>query len=358
MNIRDFFLENYILLFELIGLLIMLEVSVHISRTMKTQTLAAIGLLFAETLLFSLEKWSQTFETLSLLRPLCTAALYSIYPMIVTLLMQIITTHEFSRRNLLILSIPEIICIPLFFSSQWTHLVFWFHENNHYAGGPLWFLPYVLFGFYALVFLIHNFSFFQENSRKACLVVAYIVFVPILGVIFYLICKADKDYSALFASAIVLYFIFIYIYRAKVDPLTSLLNRQSYYQDINSNARGITGVVSVDMNDLKYLNDNMGHEAGDTALKTVSDIMRKNCGIGGTVYRVGGDEFMIIYFRTKESEITKAISIMQGKMEETPYRCAFGYAMRQPGETVVDTIRRSDEWMYIHKAEMKKKLER
>ena len=358
MSIKDFFLENYVLLFELIGLLIMLGLSVHISGTMKTQTLVAIALLFAETLLFSLEKWSQTFETLSLLRPICTAALYSIYPLIVILLMQVITTRELSRRNLLLLSIPEFICVFLFFTSQWTHLVFWFHKENHYAGGPLWFLPYVLFGFYALAFLVHNFSFFRNDSRRARLVVAYIVIVPFAGVLLYLICEAGKDYSALFASAMVLYFIYIYIHRAKVDTLTSLLNRQSYYPEINSNARSITGVVSVDMNDLKYLNDNIGHEAGDTALKTVSDIMRKNCGHAGTVYRVGGDEFMILYSKAKESEITEAISIMQSKMEETPYRCAFGYAMRQPGETVVDTIRRSDEWMYIHKAEMKKRMER
>ena len=166
--------------------------------------------------------------------------------------------------------------------------------------------------------------------------------------------EADKDYSALFTSAIVLYYLFIYIHLSKIDSLTLLSNRQNYYADMRSNSKSITGVVSIDMNDLKILNDKYGHEAGDEALKKVADIMRDYVCKEATVYRVGGDEFMIFFKDATEEEISKNIDLMREKINESGYSCAFGYAMRENGETIEDTIRRSDVKMYEDKAFLKK----
>ena len=353
MEISSFFLQNYVMLFELIGLLIIRSLSVHISKDMKRITLIVVCLLFAETAIFHLEKWTQTFEQLSLARPFLTATVYSLYPVILFFLMQLVTTKKLTEKHVLLLLIPEIICVPLFYTSQWTHLVCYFDKTNHYHGGPLSWLPYILFAVYVLILLIYNFYYFKNNPGKARLVIFYIVLGPILGVILYIVNDAQLDFSALFTSAIVLYYIYLYIFLSKIDPLTALLNRQSYYHDIEADDGSITGVVSIDMNDLKYFNDRMGHTAGDKALFTVAAAFRNHCG-RGRVYRVGGDEFMIFYSNTKEQEIVKAIEAMREELSQTPYSCAFGYAMREPNRSVFETIRVSDQKMYENKAEMKK----
>lgn len=58
--------------------------------------------------------------------------------------------------------IPEILSIPVYYSSQWTRIVFFFREENHYAGGLIPNLPYYIF-FYAAIFVISNFIYLRNN---------------------------------------------------------------------------------------------------------------------------------------------------------------------------------------------------
>jgi diguanylate cyclase (GGDEF)-like protein len=259
-----------------------------------------------------------------------------------------------SNKAMLFLSLPEIVSIPLYFTSQQTHLVCWFTPENSFMGGPLRYLPYIIFGFYSLTFLINNFVYFKNYSKIYNLIVAFITIGPFIGVFYYMYSRKDNDYCALFTSSILLYYICIYIHMAKIDPLTELLNRQSFYQDLRSNARIITAVVSADMNELKFINDNKGHEAGDTALKTVSGIIRDNCGSNGTVYRIGGDEFIILYINTDEEEIKASIEAIRNCLSETSYSCAFGYAMNNHDEDISKIINKADHEMYEDKAVYRK----
>ena len=89
-------------------------------------------------------------------------------------------------------------------------------------------------------------------------------------------------------------------------------------------------------------------------LKTVSGVLWENCSKNGTVYRVGGDEFMIIYTGSSEDDIKAAVDVMKSKMAKTDYVCAFGYAMKARGEKIDDAIRESDARMYEDKAATKK----
>ena len=77
----EFLTDNFVMIFELGGLVILLLVGAHISFEMKKRTIIAVGLLFIELILFTAERWTQTFQTLSIMRPLLTAALYPPIPM-------------------------------------------------------------------------------------------------------------------------------------------------------------------------------------------------------------------------------------------------------------------------------------
>ena len=104
----NYIVDNYVLLFELIGLLIMLKISAHVSKTDRIITIWVICLLLTESVASSLEIWTQSFETLSIARPLLTAIKYSIYPVIIFLLMQITITKKSSKKKVLLFLIPEI----------------------------------------------------------------------------------------------------------------------------------------------------------------------------------------------------------------------------------------------------------
>lgn len=84
--------------------------------------------------------------------------------------------------------------------------------------------------------------------------------------------------------------------RSFSDDLTGLQNRNKFIQDMESLQCGNTthvGIAYIDVNGLKQQNDRYGHDAGDTALKTVAErllsLFRKN-----NLYRIGGDEFVIV----------------------------------------------------------------
>ena len=87
-----------------------------------------------------------------------------------------------------------------------------------------------------------------------------------------------------------IYYVFSILQVTKKDPLTGLLNRQAYYSDISSEPEEITALVSIDMNGLKTINDNEGHEAGDKAIATVAECFIRAAKRKQTVYRIGGDE--------------------------------------------------------------------
>ena len=355
MGLIRYILENFTMLYELLGLVVILGVSAHLSQRMKRLTVTVVVLLFLESVVFSLEQWTQTFEKLSILRPLLTACLYSLYPLILMVLTLLTETNGFSRRSL-ILAIPWIISLPLFFFSQWTHLVVWYHEENHFARGPLSYLPYFLFLFYIVVFFVQNVRYFRSYTRMNRIAARYIVFGAVAGVVLYFFFDGYKDYSVIFTSAILLYYVLVYIHMARMDQLTSLPNRQSFYQDLAMESQTISGVISIDMNELKYLNDTLGHEAGDMALEMVAGIIKTNCKRSCTAYRVGGDEFMVICRETSEFDIRDMIVNMREALKPTSYSCAFGYAMCSSEVPMEETLRLADSRMYENKTSIKKEF--
>ena len=353
-SVLNFITENYVVLFEFVGVLIMLGISAHVPSRMKRLTFTGIILLFVELIVYTVELRTQDFETLSLARPLLTAVKYSLYPYILFVLTMITVKSRLSwQKNFLIL-LPANLAVPLYFSTQWTHLVCWYHENNVWASGPLRYLPYAIFALYLVLFLVRNVIFLRSETRQIRWILYFIIFAPAVGVLLYLFTDFSDDYSAIFTSSIVLYYLFIYLHFARFDVLTGLLNRQVYYSDMNDGANRIDYAVSIDLNDLKLINDSYGHDAGDTALKTVASVLKKNVGKNGTLYRIGGDEFVIFYRNVDEGAVVHAIEAMRNEMAKTPYVCAFGYAKKEKVHTVEDAVRFADREMYDDKAQIKK----
>ena len=346
--------SNYVALFEFVGILVMLGISAHVPPRMKRLTFVGILLLFIELVVYTVELWTQDFATLNLARPLLTATKYSIYPYILFVMTMITVKSQLSwKKNFLIL-LPATLAVPVYFSTQWTHLVCFYSRSNKWMAGPLRYLPYAIFALYLVLFLVRNVIFLHSETRQIRWILYFIIFAPAVGVPLYLFTDYSDDYSALFTSSIVLYYLFIYLHFARFDSLTGLLNRQVYYSDMNDGTNKIDYAVSIDLNDLKLINDSYGHDAGDTALKTVANVLKKKVGKNGTIYRIGGDEFVIFYRNVDEGAVVHAIEAMRNEMAKTPYVCAFGYAKKEGVHSVEDAVRFADREMYDDKAQIKK----
>lgn len=155
------------------------------------------------------------------------------------------------------------------------------------------------------------------------------------------------------------------------DTMTGLFNRNSLQNHINDQyERSVRNsdemyVQFIDMNSLKYINDKYGHEAGDSAIITLSGIISSVCIDGSVCIRMGGDEFLIIghdkncltELTSKTERIIKRLDTYNN-VSENPYKvtASFGYSIRKPDSVseIDDMIREADAKMYEYKTEFKK----
>ena len=356
MSIASLMLGNYIMVAELLGLWVMLGSNVHLSKRTITATRIVIILIFTESIFWAVERYTREIGYLTWTRILLTPSIYLLHPII---MLGIMDMAEFVKKNRLLLYLPVLVSAPLLYTSQWTHLFYWFDDNNLYiaADGILKYYPYFLFLLYVILFIAAftvRYARYGTAERKGILVSIIAAFI---GVVLHIVFDEYADYGTLFASLLLIYYLSLYVLTAKEDTLTHLLNRQCYYSDSESQKDLITAVVSVDMNDLKKINDNLGHDAGDKALKTVAECLTSGRLRNKKVYRIGGDEFAIIYLNKNEEDVIGDIELMRAELAKTEYVCAFGYEMVRDKD-VSSAMQLADRKMYSNKAKLKDSSER
>lgn len=92
------------------------------------------------------------------------------------------------------------------------------------------------------------------------------------------------------------------------DCLTGLRNRHALSEDVERILRSRTdqsapmALLLFDLDRFKYINDTLGHAAGDMVLKALADRLQAYCNAGQRVYRLGGDEFVLLWERAPGTE--------------------------------------------------------
>ena len=155
---------------------------------------------------------------------------------------------------------------------------------------------------------------------------------------------------------------------AYADGLTGLGNRTAYLEQLqvykdNAFSFSQIGVVYLDVNNLKKVNDNQGHEFGDELIKLSAHIIEESFGRFGKAYRIGGDEFCVLMtgFDTQE-QYKKGLDIFQRMIEEAnkDKRIAFevqiaqGFALcKESVQQLDEIIAAADNAMYQNKIYLK-----
>lgn len=136
-----------------------------------------------------------------------------------------------------------------------------------------------------------------------------------------------------------------------MDSLTGLYNRNKFLEDIEKIRNGENegfGVLYMDLNGLKQINDKSGHGAGDEALKKMADVISEVFGSENS-YRVGGDEFVALCRGCGEEEFGQKVNELQDTIENLEYSSAVGYQYSDDADAIDEIIKIADEKMYLDK---------
>lgn len=151
------------------------------------------------------------------------------------------------------------------------------------------------------------------------------------------------------------------------DDLTNLFNRKGFFfaakQLLKSAKRNKTKVCVCyfDIDNLKPINDNFGHQAGDEVIKLFAQYLKKAFREVDVIARFGGDEFVVLFQENKQLEISKLISrlceLVKNSEQEPSLSFSYGYASIT--STDIDTkalenlIKLADDEMYKNKSAKK-----
>ena len=146
------------------------------------------------------------------------------------------------------------------------------------------------------------------------------------------------------------------------DYLTGLYNRR-YMENAMRNYDQRTflplGLMMLDVNDLKEMNDGFGHQAGDKLLQVVSGMILNLIDKDDLLGRIGGDEFMILLPNTTKERMQQLkTKLMAAFKSETiynqPINVAIGCGIKERShQSIHDVLKHADDLMYEHKVTLR-----
>ncbi|MDX1465956.1 MAG: diguanylate cyclase [Halomonas sp.] len=146
------------------------------------------------------------------------------------------------------------------------------------------------------------------------------------------------------------------------DVLTGLMNRRGMQQSLEeqiqraSREGGHFGLIWLDLDGFKELNDSLGHAAGDQALVRVAQVLRDDLRPYDRASRWGGDEFLVLLSPCDESTLVRVAdrlrrAVAATELDEGVVTISVGACLAVPGEDLDRLLKRADEALYQAKAQ-------
>ena len=152
---------------------------------------------------------------------------------------------------------------------------------------------------------------------------------------------------------------------ALIDELTHLPNRRHFNLQLDRRLAELNrfnwpfGVLMIDLDHFKQVNDGHGHHVGDQVLHLVARTLLANCRSLDTIARWGGEEFAAIIANVREDELGKVAEKLRAMVETSGLResssapvrvtISVGAAMARKNETAADLMKRVDAMLYAAK---------
>ena len=154
--------------------------------------------------------------------------------------------------------------------------------------------------------------------------------------------------------------------RLRIDPLTDLFNRHALESDLRKELAKIKrynypiSLIMCDIDHFKDINDTYGHQVGDKILKKLSKLWKLEIRETDSIYRYGGEEFLIIAPHTTKKEAIKLAERLRKTVKKYKFvikppeffvklTVSFGVTDVKPGERVEQVLKRVDRALYSAK---------
>ena len=146
---------------------------------------------------------------------------------------------------------------------------------------------------------------------------------------------------------------------ALTDPLTGLLNRRGFVEQLEQLPTGAGTLALLDGDRFKQVNDRLGHAEGDRVLRALADRLRDRLRKQDMAARWGGDEFVILLRETDEQEARAIVKRVQLSLRRRPIARLNGRAINfsvgfaplsgETMEAVTEAVKAADAEMYATK---------
>lgn len=257
-----------------------------------------------------------------------------------------------------IVSFFEIAIIILVCCSPWTRLLFYVDENGIYQRGKYSALFFVQHGIFIALWIVCLAIKYRRVEMKKKIYVFLMGFFEILAIILQLYASEFKVIYVAAALMLGIYYAFMMEVEGRYDPMTGVYSKRFYYSEMERLPADHSYLVFIlDVNGLKYVNDNKGHEYGDIVIKAVGQVAWNVMNTRAKIFRTGGDEFIGFSTSMKENEIKRCIEdinaklIAEGEKLGLDVSASIGYAIHNSEEDFQSTLHRADEYMYKFKME-------
>jgi diguanylate cyclase (GGDEF)-like protein/PAS domain S-box-containing protein len=148
-------------------------------------------------------------------------------------------------------------------------------------------------------------------------------------------------------------------FQSERDPITGLYNR-NYFEKQMARFIGHTtdnvGLLTCDLDGLKYVNDTLGHETGDQLLSNTAKLIQRCFAGKGVIARIGGDEFAVIFLDASDGKMEEARALLKEAVEtyncthaKIPICLSVGTAVAGPTLSVAGLFKEADNSMYREK---------
>ena len=344
---RDYFIQNWALILVSLAFLVSLRTTAFMDKKFAGRmTILTFEVLFLSVVVF-IEFWQVDQGIVWEGRPYLMLIRYCAAPFIDARVLYTLV-KKFRPAIFMPALISALICLISVFTGIVTRVM----PDGTVVYGPLRLLPYVVPGVYgsAMIYILYKRSGKQLND-----LIPIIFFAFALGAAVFLPFILGRIYSHIFCETIAIalfaYYLFSIQGLTKTDSLTRVLNRQACYADMETEPEEITALVSIDMNGLKVINDTHGHAAGDEALTAVALCLTQAAKARQSVYRIGGDEFLVICRKNTLDDVLQLIRRIRKNVSDTEYSISIGYSCTEDGrKSITEMMKESDEMMYTEKA--------
>ena len=344
--VKLYFQYHIILLVFLLLSILILFTDLGVGKKAKINLRIIISIIFFSSIVHIIERYvCEETNDYPNFRFVLTVIKYLSPQLILCLLMTTIYNNKKVMITLFAILGVEAILLS---TSQLTHLVYYVSPNNTFTRSYLWFIPFVLSFFYLLSFMVIIIYKFKSDKFELVFLLSSPILCTIIAILESLDIIQERLNTAL-GSSVLFYEIYLFYVNSKKDFLTGLLNRHSFMRDMKNQKDKISALISMDLNGLKTINDNFGHQAGDEAIIASAKSFTAVKGYKYKVYRVGGDEFNAIVFNASEDDIKNIIKTMDDTIKSFGYSASFGYSMNNENYSVDELIKFADIEMYNSK---------